>query len=178
MKKGGYASSGLDVNNVFAFVVFVGEGGEERPGFSRFLEGAQFALQVAAFQTDEAVGQGVALAVVDVLTDEGREIVEFHHGAGHNEVELLLFLNGVAVGKGYVLQADGFSYGLGYAYFLANAVYEMETAFGEEYSQRYAGEAAACTYVHDFGAGPEMYSFGDAETVEYVVLVEVVDVAA
>ena len=64
------------------------------------------------------------------------------------------------------------------AYLLADAIDQMELRLGEHDGQRYAGEAAAGAEVHDAGAGAEMDNLGDAQRVEDMVLIEVVDVLA
>ncbi len=150
----------------------------EVPNIALVLEGTQFIDQVAAFEADNAVGQGVALFLVDVLAHELRQFSKVHDGTGDHEVELSFFLNHVAVHGSDVLQADGLCHGGGHLYLLTDAVEEVETTFGEEYGKRNAGEAAARTHVHYGGTGTEADDFGDAQRVEHVVGIEIVDVLA
>ena len=82
------------------------------------------------------------------------------------------------MGALYVFQSYGVGDGLGHAHFFAYAVDEAEVGFGEEDGEGDAGETAARAEVEDARAGAEADEFGNAEGVEDVVLVEVVDVLA
>ena len=167
-----------DVDHFLSFEKLVGKEVAEVPRTAAVAEGGQFALEVASFQTDESVGQGVALLAQDVLFDEAYELAGVHNGAAYDEVETAFFFHHVAMDGLDVLQADAFGYGAGYLDFLADAVHQVEPAFRAENGQWDAGKSAACAYVHDGGAGAETNHLGDAQTVQHVVGVEIVDVLA
>ena len=77
---------------------------------------------------------------------------------------------------GYVFQSDAARYFGGYAYFLADAVHQVELHFGEKYGQRNSRESAPCAQVHDFRTRGEADYFGYAQGVENVVFVQVSDI--
>ena len=72
-----------------------------------------------------------------------------------------------------VLQSDAFGYCLGYFYFLADGIDEVELAVGKHDCQRYAGKSASATEVHYLGTWLETDDFGYSEGVKYMVLVKI-----
>ena len=140
--------------------------------------GHGFLFQLAPFQADESVGQGVALLGADVLADDFEQVGEGHHGTAHHIVELLFFLFGPAMAEGDVLQADGRGYLGGHTHFLPDAIHQVEFHLGEEDGKGNARESASRTEVHNGGARCELGIFGDAQRVEHVMLVQVGDVLA
>ena len=70
-------------------------------------------------------------------------------------------------------QSDGTGHFGRYFYFLSDTVYQMKVSFGKEDSQRNARKTTACTEVHNVCAGSEVYHFGNAQRMEYVVFVKV-----
>ena len=114
----------------------------------------------------------------DVLADDFEQVGQWHHGAAHHIVKLLLFLLGTTMAEGDILQADGRSNLCGHAYLLADAVHQVELHFGEEDGEWDTGESAACTEVHDGSARCKLGVLGDAQRVQHVVLVQVGDVLA
>ena len=135
-------------------------------------------LQVATFQADDAIGQGVALRLGDVLADNLHEVGQGHDGAAHHEVvAAFLVLTAQVLGVA-VLEADGLADFLGDADLLARAVDEFELAFGVEDGEGDARETAASAEVENLGARAESADLGDGQRVEHMVLVDVVDVFA
>lgn len=133
-------------------------------------------LKVAPLEHDHSVGIPVFTTGRDVFLHQGYHLVETHHGAAHHEIVALAALADVAMLEGDVGKADLRGYVLGHAYLLAYAVDEVEVAFGPQYGQGYAGKAAAGAHVEKRGAGNRVEELRDAERVEHVVLVEVVDI--
>ena len=78
----------------------------------------------------------------------------------------------------HVLQSDTLGHGRSHLDFLADTIDEVEVAFGEEDSQGDAGETAARAHVHDGGPRTEANHLGNAEGVEDMVRIEVVNILA
>ena len=146
--------------------------------FDDVVEGVGLGLQVAALEADDAVGEGVALGLGDVLADDLHEVGQGHDGAADHEVVAAFLVLAAQVFGLAVAESDGLTDLLGDADLFARAVDKFETAVGEEDGQGDAGEAAACAEVEDLGAGTEADDLGDGQRVEHVVEVEAVDVLA
>jgi hypothetical protein len=77
-----------------------------------------------------------------------------------------------------VSKANGLTYLLGHADFLARTVDEVELTIREENGEGDAGESATRAEVEDTGAWTETDHLGDGERVKHMVLIELVDVLA
>ena len=141
-------------------------------------EGVYLCLQVAAFEAEDAVGQGILLLLGDVLPDNPDEIGQRHDGTAHHKVVVALLVFTTQVRRLTVLQSDGITDFLSDTDLLARAVDELELAFGEENGQRNAREPAASAEIENRGARTEIDDLGDGHRVKHVVLIEVVDVLA
>jgi len=141
-------------------------------------EGLGFALKIAAFQTDDSVGHGIALFIGDVFAHNLHQVGQWHHGTAHHKVVFALLVLAAQVLGLAVGQADGMAYLLGHANLLARPVNQFELAFGKHDGQGNAGETTACAEVKHMGLGPELDEAGNAQRVEYMVLIQVVNILA
>ena len=133
---------------------------------------------MAAFQTDDAVGQCILLLFGYVFADYLCKVGQGHDGTADHEVLFALLFLATKMAGLAVFQSDGVADLLSHTDFLARAVDELKLAFGKQDSQRNAWEAAASAEVENACAGAEVYHPGNGHRVEHVVLVEVVDVLA
>ena len=78
----------------------------------------------------------------------------------------------------YILETNLGCNILSYTYLLADAVYECETALGEQDGQGYAGQSAACADIGQTGSGGKLYYLGYGHGMEYVMLVKIVNILA
>ena len=152
---------------------------EETADFSylyNLVERTCLRLYVAAFQTENAVGQGIVLLLGDVLPDNLIQIGQGHDCTADNEVVLTLFVFAAQVGRLAVLQTDGLTNFLCHPDFLARAVDQLELAAWKQNGQGDSREAATRAEIKDTGARLETDDLGYRHRVEHVMLVEMVDV--
>ena len=71
----------------------------------------QLLIEVAAFERDDTVGQGVVLLFGNILSHDLHHIGERHDRPGDDEIELVFLVLAATVHGFYVLQPDGFCYG-------------------------------------------------------------------
>lgn len=157
-------------------LLFVEVGDVPRANF--LLEGGEFFGEVAAFEVEDAVAEGVVVAVGDFAAHPASELAEVGHGTRDDEVVVAFDLLGAYLLGTHVLELEAFGNILHHLDFLAYRVDEVEVGVGEHDGEGYAGEAAPGAHVEDVGHGLEGLHLGDGETVEDVVLVEVVHVFA
>lgn len=148
------------------------------PRANFLLEGGEFFGEVAAFEVEDAVAEGVVVAVGDFAAHPLGELAEVGHGTRDDEVVVAFDLLGAYLLGTHVLELEAFGNVLHHLDFLAYRVDEVEVGVGEHDGEGYAGEAAPGAHVEDVGHGLEGLHLGDGETVEDVVLVEVVHVFA
>ena len=154
------------------------EEGAERSDFRHVAIVLELFLQVAAFQTDQAVWQGVLTLLLEILLDNLHQVGQLHHGTAHHEIILSLLVLATQMFSHEILQPDGRSHLVADTDLLAGSVDELELALREEDGERDARESATATEVEDFCAWAEIDGLGNGHGVKHVVLVEVVDVFA
>ena len=135
-------------------------------------------LQIAAFETKNAVGKGVLVLLRDVFLHDFDEVGQGHDSsADHKIVETFFDFNTQVRGLA-IIQSNSLAYFLSDADFLSCTVDEFELAVGEEYGQGDAWETAARAEIEDSGALAETDDLGDGHRMKYMVLVEIVDILA
>ena len=153
--------------------------GEERTdlsGLDNLAEGLRLPLHITALKADDAVGQCVALLARDILADNLDQVGQRHDGTADDEVVAVFLIFTAQVLRVAVVETDGTTHLLGNTDLLARTVDELEAALGEEDGQGHTGKTTTGAEVEDAGAGTETQDLGDGQGVEYVVLVEIVDV--
>ena len=76
------------------------------PDFHLVAEGEEFAREVAAFEVEDAVAEGVVVAAGDFGFDPGDEFRQGGDGAGDNEVEFAVELLGADLEGIGVVEAE------------------------------------------------------------------------
>ena len=114
----------------------------------------------------------------DIFSHQFQQVGQGHDGPAHDKVVFVFMFFHAAVLKDDIGQSYRFGYALGHLNFLAHPVNQMKPAFGKENSQGNTGKSAAGTHVENRRAVGELDGLGNAQRVEYVVQIEVVDILA
>ena len=80
--------------------------------------------------------------------------------------------------EGDVFQPDAVGYFGGYAYFLSDAVHQMEVYFGEKDGKRDSRKASSRAEVHNLCPRPEADYLGYAQRMQHMVFVQVLYIFA
>ena len=144
--------------------------------FNNVLKRTSLAVEATALQADDAIGQGILLALTDVLAYYLHQVGKGHHGTRHHEVVQSVLVLATQMARLAVLQSDGLAHFLGHPNLLARSVNELERYFREQDGQRYARKAPACTEVEHTGARLELNEPPYGQRVEHMVQIETVDV--
>ena len=142
------------------------------------MEGLCLALEIAALETEDTIGECILLRLGNILADNLNEVGEGHDGSAHDEVELILFVLATQVFGMTVGKTDGAAHLLSDTYFLACAVDEFEFYLRKEDGEGDARKTTTRAEIEYTGARTEVDDLSDGEGVEHVVLIEVVDILA
>ena len=64
-------------------------------------------LQVAAFQTNQTIRQGVLSLLLEIFLDDLHQVGQLHHGTAHHEIILSLLFLATQMFSHEILQSDG-----------------------------------------------------------------------
>lgn len=167
-----------DVRDFFGFEKWVIELLCQAPDFATVLERIHLGLNVTALEGDDAVGKRILLLVLHILPYEFDEVRHRHDCTADDEVIFAFFLYGVFVFADTIFEPYGFSDGCRDLHFLADGVNEFEMHLGKENGERYPRETTPGAEIKHLCAGTESDDAGNAEAVEHVVGIEIVDVLA
>ena len=138
----------------------------------------QLGLQVAALKAENTIGKGVAGRLRDVFAHKLYKVGQGHYGTANDEVVLILLVLATQMSGGAVLKTDGIAHLLSHANLLSRTVDKLELALWEENREGHTRESAACAEVENAGSWAEIDNLGYGQRVEYMMLVELVDILA
>lgn len=150
------------------------EEGAQGCNFSHPAVALELFVQVASFQAEQSVGQGILLCLLEVLLNDFHQVGQLHDCTAYHEVIFPLFFFSSQVFSLEVFQSDGLSHLVAYSNLLARTVDEFESALREEDGKRNTREASSASEIEDLGSVFEVDGFGDSHGVQHVVFVEII----
>ena len=135
-------------------------------------------LKVSAFQTDHSIGNSITLIVRDVLPNYLHQVGEGHHSSAYYEIIVSLLFFTAKVLRVTVVKSYGLTHFLCHTYLFACSVNQLELALRKQNGERNTWETTACAEIENLGTWLETNELADGHGVEYVMLVEVVNVFA
>ena len=165
-----------EINDVFLLEPFFIEETADFRCLNDIPERLGLCLQIAAFETKNAVGKGVLVLLGDVFLHDFDEVGQWHDSTTDHKIVETFFVFTTQVRGLAILQSNSLANFLSDTDFLSCTVDELELAVWEEYGQWDAWETTACAKVEYSGAFAETDDLGDGHRMKYMVLVEIVDI--
>ena len=139
-------------------------------------ERKQFGRDIATLEGNDTIRKGIALLVMYILTNKTYELGHLHHGPTDYEIVAFLFFNDVEMFANAVFQANGLCNGSSHLNLFANGINEGELHFWKKDRKGDARESAASADIEHLRFSTKTDDASNAQTVKYMVGIEIVNV--